>query len=37
MCNCVFHVDRMWTSTKGEEVSSYGQGEGQKPDFLWTS
>src|SRR6218665_653063 len=30
---CVFHVDRVWTSTRGS--SSCGQGEGgQKPDFF---
>ena len=38
---CVFHVDRMWTSTRGggpAHVDACGQGRGgQKPDFLWTS
>jgi len=36
---CVFHVDRLWTSTKGEGVRpmwTHGesQGRGQKPAFV---
>lgn len=30
----IFHVDVMWTSTKGKGVSLVWTGRGQKPDLL---